>query len=199
MSEEQAQLDYEALNARTALDLSKAKQKIERLEAKCAQRRDDLKQARDILDERFKTIERLEAKGKLLLDCWNAAEDKVVRLEGEVDRLALIRLRVALVESDKKVQRLEKQLTTWRRHGVLGFTEDHIDRLEGDVERLTNMIGTWRETNDANWQDLMDVGVKKIERLEAALWRIAHNICISDGADLTMQQIAREALDKEQT
>jgi len=34
---------------------------IERLKAKCAQRRDDLKQARDILDERFKEIERLRA------------------------------------------------------------------------------------------------------------------------------------------
>ena len=32
MSEEQAQMDYEAMNARTALDLNKALQKIERLE-----------------------------------------------------------------------------------------------------------------------------------------------------------------------
>jgi len=36
----------------------------------------------DALDRQRKKIERLEAKGKLLLDCWNAAEDKVVRLEG---------------------------------------------------------------------------------------------------------------------
>ena len=32
MSEEQDQMDYEALNARTALDLNKAQQEIERLE-----------------------------------------------------------------------------------------------------------------------------------------------------------------------
>ena len=32
MSEEQAQMDYEAMNARTALDLNKAQQEIERLE-----------------------------------------------------------------------------------------------------------------------------------------------------------------------
>jgi len=38
-----------------------AETRIEQLEAKCAQRRDDLKQARDILDERFKRIEQLEA------------------------------------------------------------------------------------------------------------------------------------------
>ena len=39
---------------------AKSAETIERLRAKCAQRRDDLKQARDILDERFKRIERLE-------------------------------------------------------------------------------------------------------------------------------------------
>ena len=33
MSEEQEQLDYEALNAKTALDLNKAQQEIERLSA----------------------------------------------------------------------------------------------------------------------------------------------------------------------
>ena len=51
--------------------------------------------------------------------------------------------------------------------------------------------------------DAADVHIKKlkakIERLEGALRRIAQNICISRGADLEMQRIAREALDKEQT
>jgi len=42
MSEEHAQLDYEALNARTALDLSKAKQKIERLEGTLRKAREKL-------------------------------------------------------------------------------------------------------------------------------------------------------------
>jgi chromosome segregation ATPase len=38
-----------------------AADEIERLRSKCNQRRDDLKQARDILDERYAEIERLTA------------------------------------------------------------------------------------------------------------------------------------------
>lgn len=44
--------------AKTALEAKDAE--IARLEAKCDQRRDDLKQARDILDERFRDIARLK-------------------------------------------------------------------------------------------------------------------------------------------
>jgi hypothetical protein len=37
------------------------RKEIERLRSKCNQRRDDLRQARDILDERYAKIERLQA------------------------------------------------------------------------------------------------------------------------------------------
>ena len=37
MSEEQDQMDYEALNAKTALDLNKAQQEIKRLQAELKQ------------------------------------------------------------------------------------------------------------------------------------------------------------------
>jgi len=77
--------------------------------------------------------------------------DEIERLEGEVDRLALIRLRVALVESDKKVQRLEGELKVWKPdtaslgHSCPGCGREYnletdlmadVDRLEGALRRL---------------------------------------------------------------
>ena len=64
MSEEQEQMDYEAHNAKTALDLNKARRRIAELEA-------DLKQAGQWLSESGASNQKLMAENKRLREIIN--------------------------------------------------------------------------------------------------------------------------------
>ena len=88
----------------------------ERLTAKCNQRRDDLKQARDILDERFKRIAELEAKVQVLEEIRQAHVDELLELKTEIESLR---------KFDKVWEQANRQ------------KDARIEELETENERLT--------------------------------------------------------------
>jgi len=74
MSEESEQRDYEALNAKTALDLNKAQQEIERLTAEIAR----MNHAAHAYDG---AVERLEADNERLRAVYDAAKHLATKAE----------------------------------------------------------------------------------------------------------------------
>jgi len=74
---------------------------IERLEAKCAQRRDDLKQARDILDERFKRIEDLEDE---IVNLEALAKDRYCAMQTKIEVFYDAIYEIAYLDPIRRIQ-----------------------------------------------------------------------------------------------
>lgn len=98
-------------------------------------------------------------------------------------------LRTELTEAKDEIERLEGLVRTsysegyqngyandinhgWEQSDTSKAIKGAIEQVKAkgdEIERLTNMIGTWRKTNDDNWQELMDIAKAEIARLKGLI------------------------------